>query len=320
MTRFLGSDAAMTREPTPFQDPIDAFLADPNRSTLAIIAGVDGPSYRPVGAMMTVLSDSTRVGNLSSGCIDADIALHAMDVSAKGTIRMLRYGSGSPFFDIELPCGGGLDILLVSNADRVALSEIAAMRRDRQPCSLQIDLHNGKMRVAQYAPTSRGQSKLNICFSPPVRFLVFGKGLEASTFASLVQSAGYSNLLLSPDAETRFLAEQAACTTCALDTKLLPSQLKIDAWTAVVLFFHDHDWEPPLLAEILRSEAFYVGAQGSMRARDKRLAALAVLGVTREDCQRLHGPIGLIPSARDPVTLAVSVLAEVLTEAKKMSM
>ena len=50
-------------------------------------------------------------------------------------------------------------------------------------------------------------------------------------------------------------------------------------------------------------------------ARDARLKALASLGITATACERLHGPVGLIPSARDPSTLAVSVLAEVLAKA-----
>jgi len=81
------------------------------------------------------------------------------------------------------------------------------------------------------------------------------------------------------------------------------------------LFFHDHDWEPPLLADALKTEAFYIGAQGSQRARDARLADLRAMDVPEEQLTRLTGPVGLIPSARDPGTLAVSVLAEVLSKA-----
>jgi xanthine dehydrogenase accessory factor len=45
-----------------------------------------------------------------------------------------------------------------------------------------------------------------------------------------------------------------------------------------------------------------------------RLDRLRQLGVT-DGLDRLHGPIGLIASARDPKVLAVSVLAEVLDKA-----
>jgi xanthine dehydrogenase accessory factor len=39
------------------------------------------------------------------------------------------------------------------------------------------------------------------------------------------------------------------------------------------------------------------------------------MGVPRDRIARLRGPVGLIPSARDAGTLAVSVLAEVLATA-----
>ena len=42
---------------------------------------------------------------------------------------------------------------------------------------------------------------------------------------------------------------------------------------------------------------------------------LEAMGVSEADRARLHGPVGLIPSARDAGSLAVSVLAEVLAKA-----
>jgi xanthine dehydrogenase accessory factor len=91
-----------------------------------------------------------------------------------------------------------------------------------------------------------------------------------------------------------------------------PADLSPDERTAIVLFFHDHEWEPSLLFDALKTNAFYIGAQGSQRARDSRNRKLLELGVSEDDLRRLHGPVGLIPSARDPGTLSVSVLAEVL--------
>jgi len=39
------------------------------------------------------------------------------------------------------------------------------------------------------------------------------------------------------------------------------------------------------------------------------------MGVSDDDLQRLHGPVGLIPSVKDPATLAISVLAEIVDKA-----
>ncbi|WBU52800.1 XdhC family protein [Paracoccus sp. SCSIO 75233] len=315
--------ASVVRDDTPMPgpsrglatDPVQAILNTAENSVLALVAGVEGPSYRPLGAMMAVLGGNRRVGSLSSGCIESDISAQAMQTLQAGIPRMLRYGRGSPFIDIQLPCGGGLDILLLPKPDREVCTRLQYLRRARKPCALSIALDSGTITVTDPVPTYRDDLKLSVLFEPPLRFLTFGKGPEASTFSALVQSAGYPNLLLSPDGETLDQAAAAGCETRPLARPQFPSDLEVDARSAIVLFFHDHDWEPPLLAGALRSPAFYIGAQGSMRARDQRLSALREMAVAEADLARLFGPVGLIRSARDPGTLAVSVLAEVLAQA-----
>jgi len=297
------------------QDPIRAVLVAPHESVLAVIAGVEGPSYRPLGAMMAVMSDGTRIGTLSSGCIEADIALHAKDALVSGAPRLIRYGQGSPFVDIELPCGGGLDILLLPRPNKTALAEISDRQSKRERCSLSIVLSTGDLTILGPAQTARDDTTLTICFDPAIRFLVFGKGPEASTFAALVQSAGYPNILLSPDDETLDAGRAAGCVTKHMTQQSYPSDFNADDRTAVLLFFHDHDWEPPILKGALDTDAFYIGSQGSQRARDTRNATLQAMNVSQTNIAKLHGPVGLIPSARDAGTLAVSVLAEVLSVA-----
>jgi len=297
------------------RDPIDALLATDTPAVLAVIAGVEGPSYRPVGAMMTVFSAHERAGTLSSGCIEADISLHAMQVAQSGEVKVLRYGRGSPFVDIQLPCGGGLDILLLPTPDRDVLKAVARNTHDRIPCTLEIDTETGAMSCVEVGETGWTDKSLRVRFVPNINFLIFGKGPEASTFAGLVQSAGYPNTLLSPDTETLDIGAAAGCVTRHLTGQSFPADVVADDRTAVVLFFHDHEWEPPILADALGTPAFYIGAQGSQRARDARMAMLDAMGVSEESRTRLHGPVGLVPSARDPGTLAVSVLAEVLAKA-----
>ena len=297
------------------RDPLVEILDGSGGAVLAVIAGVEGPSYRPLGAMMTVFSETDRAGTLSSGCIENDISLQAMLAKASGEPRVIRYGRGSPFVDIQLPCGGGLDILLLPHPDREVLKKVLQNRALREPCTLEINCLTGAMQVHQAGDTQRTDTVLKIRFEPEIRFLVFGKGPEASTFASLVQSAGYPNLLLSPDTETLSAGQSAGCDTLHLVHQSFPEGLDVDDRTAITLFFHDHDWEPPILKGALDTPAFYIGAQGSQRARDARLFSLEAMGTDAAALARLHGPVGLIPSARDAGTLAVSVLAEILAKA-----
>ncbi len=296
----------------PVRDPIDAILARGGEAVLAVITGVEGPSYRPIGAMMALWPDGDRAGSLSSGCIEADIALHAGAALKAGEPLSVRYGRGSPYMDIQLPCGGGLDILLVPRPDREVLDRVVEARAERRPITLAFERESGALALRETGETGWDGDRFLVRETPAIQFFTFGKGPEAATFGALVQGAGYPNLLLSPDAETLASGSEAGCRTRHLTGPALPKDLGIDPWSAVILFFHDHDWEPPILAGALETPAFYIGAQGSQRARDARLMELQVMGVDPGRFGRLRGPVGLIRSARDARTLAVSVLAEIL--------
>ncbi|MDJ0709484.1 MAG: XdhC family protein [Woeseiaceae bacterium] len=312
---------AATRNAMPFDSsviaPVRSLLAAPENNVLAIISRIEGPSYRPLGAMMAVSSERDWVGSLSSGCIEADIALHACAARDAGAPSRVLYGNGSPFVDIQLPCGGGLEILLLPKPDLVVLQDVLQMHDGRQPCTLDVDVENGLLSLGDARRTVRTDNLLHIRIEPEVLFQVFGKGPEASTFASLVQAAGFPNLLLTSDRETLDAARAAGCQTRHLKSSHFPADLSTDARTAVTLFFHDHHLEAPILARVLETPALYVGAQGSRKAAEQRLAELEALGCSRETLNRLRGPIGLVPSARDPRTLAVSVLAEILAIAMR---
>ncbi len=305
----------------PSGDPIEAIVGAPEGAVLAVIAAVEGPSYRPVGACMSFLPDGRRIGSLSSGCIESDLAVHAKRALRAGAPQVIRYGAGSPFHDLELPCGGGLEILLLPEPDAATLRRVQEHRAARTPCRLWIDRNTGALGLdpgqpgTEAAPPDGFTDRVD--FQPGIRFLIFGKGPEAGTFTALVHSAGFENLLLSPDEETLALVRATGSATQHLTRAAFPADLTVDRRSAVVLFFHDHEMEPDILATALAGPAFYVGAQGSRRARDARVASLRAMGVPDEHLARLRGPIGLIPSARDPRTLAVSALAEVLAVARE---
>lgn len=272
--------------------PLQALLSgDPK--AMAVITGIEGASYRPLGAIMACDAQGNRFGTLSSGCIERDVALHGAQALATGTSRQIRYGLGSPFRDLTLPCGGGLDILIEGRPDRDALAHAALELAARRPAQLIL-------------------GNLTLTILPQLRFLIFGKGPETRALSHLAEAAGYLVETFSPDAETL----QGLANPNSLTQAAWPKDVSPDPRTAVALFFHDHDWEPPLLQAALASPAFFVGAQGSKRAHESRCMALEAIGVQADDIARLAHPFGLIPSVRDPKTLAVSVLAQVLDHAR----
>lgn len=293
-------------------DPIDALIARPSGAVLAVLVATNGPSYRDVGAMMVFWPDNTRFGHLSSGCIEDDLGQHAAIAHATGTSTVITYGIGSPYFDLQLPCGGGMDVLLIPSPDVQTLRLAQDHRNSRAACHLLIDIETGALAVStDHAPNA------SFCLPilPKTSVVVVGQGAEAVAFSDLAASLGFVVQLASPDVAPPLT--DRAITTHHLTVAGLPSGIVLDAWTAVVLFFHDHHWEPPIMQQALESNAFFVGAQGSKRTHDNRLLALADLGCKPADLARIRSPIGLIPSARDEKTLAISVLAHVVAVAKE---
>jgi xanthine dehydrogenase accessory factor len=87
---------------------------------------------------------------------------------------------------------------------------------------------------------------------------------------------------------------------------------KLNSNTFVVLLTHDPKLDDPALKIALPSPARYVGALGSPRTHEKRLARLREEGVPEEQLARLHAPIGLKLGASTPEEIAVSIIAEVV--------
>ncbi|WP_312608319.1 NTP transferase domain-containing protein [Agrobacterium pusense] len=291
-------------------NPLSAALNDPQDCVLAVITAVHGSGWRRPGAMMCLWRDHRAVGQLTGGCIEADLALHAGKVLDDGRPLSLRYGAGSPFFDIRLPCGGGLDITLFPFSDTQALADLECLRRARASAGLRFQ-PDGEIRLDLTTPTGWDGKDFVVARKPEIRFLVLGRGEEARFFTHLARSAGYS-VLNTDQAEVEAAFGSGGSSNRFGDQDML---LLADERAAVLTFFHEHESEVGIIASALRGPAFYVGALGSRRVAAQRLSLLHAVGIDRDLLERLHAPIGLIPSRRDPRELAISILAEIIAVA-----
>jgi xanthine dehydrogenase accessory factor len=82
--------------------------------------------------------------------------------------------------------------------------------------------------------------------------------------------------------------------------------------TVVCVLTHDPKFDVPLLEIALRRPLAYVGAMGSRRTNEGRLAQLRERGLGADELARLHAPIGLDTGARTPEETAVSIAAEII--------
>lgn len=293
-------------------DPWEAALAAGPGTVMAVLTATHGPAYRNPGTAMAIAPDGRFAGTLTSGCIEADLILQAQRVRADGRPLHLRYGQGSPFIDLRLPCGGAIEVMLFRVNDLDLLAELSRSRADRRPVSLRLSPDG---RLALDAAERGAAGGVIIPFKAPIRFVIFGAGAEAAVFADLVKSMGYDHVLLSHEDRNLDAAQAMGCTVRRLGPMPDFKELVPDDRCAALLFYHDHDYEPQILRALLDRPAFYIGAQGSRATQTARLEHLARMGVPPDLLERVRGPIGLIPSSRDPRLLAISVLAEVVMAA-----
>jgi xanthine dehydrogenase accessory factor len=154
-------------------------------------------------------------------------------------------------------------------------------------------------------------------FAPAARMLVFGATDHAAAVARIGSFLGYRVTVCDarpvfatarrfPDADEvvvdwphRYLETEAAAG-------------RLDERTVVCVLTHDPKFDVPVLDVALRLPLAYVGAMGSRRTHDDRLARLRETTLGPAEIARLASPIGLDLGARTPEETAVSIAAEIV--------
>lgn len=249
---------------------------------LCTIVGIEGSFSRRLGAQLAVHPDGRVTGSLSDGCLEKELASRILAANSR---QIMRFGAGSSLVDFRLPCGGGLDILIDPAPNRDACRSVLSALDRRERASL--TLPDGPLKKRHYLPA--------------LRLVLFGEGPELAALSAMAQAMGVQFEAVSKDASGMALGRA-------------PIGQSADAFTAVILLFHDHEWEQAILEWALETPAFFIGAQGGFQAREERVARLEDAGISSEQIARIKSPIGLIARAKEPATLALSVLAQVVGE------
>ncbi len=299
------------------RDRVFAFLSDRQREgracALVTVMAVEGSSIRNPGTHMAVCEDGRFAGSLSGGCIENAVVAEALEALRQGKPRIVRFGAGSRYIDITLPCGGGIDVHFQPLADREFTERCTAAIAARAPFTVEISIGEIACIDGWQAVRADVASAIGMFGHwPRPRLCVIGHGASVEALVKLASAMDIASDVLSPDPEIckrlTSLGTPAQLLTQTGDIHLLTS----DPWTAFVFLFHDHDWEVKLLARALELQHFYCGAMGSRKAHGARSEALLASGVSADAIASINAPLGLFHSSRDPETLALSALSEIV--------
>jgi len=166
-----------------------AELAEGRRVALITIVGLDGPFSRPLGAQLAVAEDKRFVGSISGGCLEQALTEEAQLAMAGGENRVVRYGRGSPYLDVRLPCGGGIDLHIDIGASHQTLQAAIALGHDRRRFSLAFDpsAKQSSLRLLQEGNVARAGEFVR-SFEPKLRLVLAGRGWEIVAMSQLAQT------------------------------------------------------------------------------------------------------------------------------------
>jgi len=187
-------------------------------------------------------------------------------------------------------------------------------------------LAQGRNGVLGYGPDGErrgeGMRVFVWAFAPAPRMLVFGAIDFAAAVARVGAFLGYRVTVCDarPVFATASRFPAADEVVVQWPHRYLRAEIdagRIDERTVACVLTHDPKFDVPLLEVALRPgeghpRLAYVGAMGSRRTHEDRLARLRETGLEETDLARLSSPIGLDLGARTPEETAVSIAAEII--------
>ena len=87
--------------------------------------------------------------------------------------------------------------------------------------------------------------------------------------------------------------------------------------TALIALTHDPKIDDPALQHALNKKFYYIGALGSKKTHENRCQRLKEAGFSDEQIKSIHGPIGIKLGGRSAPEIALSIIAQLVSETYK---
>ena len=96
------------------------------------------------------------------------------------------------------------------------------------------------------------------------------------------------------------------------------NEIETNSRTALIALTHDPKIDDPALQYGLKKKFFYIGALGSKKTHEKRCQRLIESGIKEEDVKLINGPIGIKLGGKSPSEIALSIVAQLVSEKYKI--
>lgn len=310
---------------------------------VATVIGVSGSAPRPPGAALAVDTEGVVIGSISGGCVEGSVYELCRETLRTGQPVRETFGySDDDAFAVGLTCGGKIEVF-IQPITPDEHDTIEALLRSAEPVALVRDLNTGAAMAlgpwwtlgATFDPVvvAEARAMLEVAatgvraigcgdrevtifvesYVPPPRMIVFGAIDFAAAVTRMGRFLGYHVTVCDarPVFATKARFPDAHEIVVEWPDRYL-ARTTVDSRTVLCVLTHDAKFDIPLLEKALRLPVAYVGAMGSRRTHDERMASLRAAGVSESELALLHSPIGLDLGGRTAEETAVAIAAEIV--------
>jgi xanthine dehydrogenase accessory factor len=177
----------------------------------------------------------------------------------------------------------------------------------------------GRTEVRHYGPAGEArQEEVSVfieTFAPPPKMVIFGAVDFTAALMRVAKFLGYHVTVC--DARAVFATRQRFPLADEVvvdwpDRHLAKIGATLGPRDAVCVLTHDAKFDVPAVVAALATDVGYIGAMGSRRTHDARIARLRDAGIGDDQLERVMAPIGLDLGARTPEETAISICAEII--------
>lgn len=333
-------------------DKLDIWRDSDQDIAIITVVETWGSAPRPVGSKMIATKKGGIAGSVSAGCVEGAVIDESMEVVDEGKPRLIEFGvADDSAWEVGLACGGTIKVfiepgwaldsiykplkehlisrkpfvtvsvldgadekinqkilvepngdiigdLLLSEESGFKINDVLQLLDDGKSTSM--DLKDGTRIFIESYPL-------------PSKLIIIGAVHLAENLITIANSAGFDTILIDPRQGFASRERFPHVKELVLEwPDQAMSNMVLDKSAYIAVLTHDPKLDDPALQIALRSNAHYVGALGSRRTNQKRLARLREAGLSEDQLSKLHAPIGLDLGGRSQGEIAISIMAEIV--------
>jgi len=303
----------------------DKISSDKN-ITLLIVANASNASPGRTGFKMAIADDGTSIGTIGGGIMEFDLVTEINDSFSNNVelnfARKLHHSNLANGEKSGLICGGVQTIVFksLSNKNSTTIESIVKSLDERR---------NGLLSITDssfsFTPNKECDNEISIetdsnsnwkfeeNIGIPNTVYIIGGGHVGLAVSRIMSTLDFHVVVFDHRKDVPTMDENSFA-----DRKIITSYDKVSDYiiegnkSYVVIVTPSHEGDKDALKSVICLNLQYIGSMGSKKKVDSIFSQLRNDGITNNQLEKIHTPIGLEIEAESPEEIAISIAAEII--------